>query len=233
MPLLVNVVVLIVTIEFTNMLDFAFSGLNLGVLCDDSPRFSILTCIAVHLRAVPLVLMIDIRTRPPDRVFVTLPSHCWAKVPDFLARTGADILAVTVGNVHGRYAKADPRLDLARLGRVKAAAACASDSPLVSSTTDKSMDPWRETLLAIHGASGLPDSQVQASISLGVCKFNVNTEVRAAAVGYLLGLGRASASEADGKRADAKVDLLEMLDDSVGRMTKVIEQKMLEFDPKR
>eukprot|EP00903_Cladosiphon_okamuranus_P010731 g10143.t1 len=146
------------------------------------------------------------------------------QVPDFLAKTRADILAVTVGNVHGRYAKADPRLDLARLGRVKAAAACAPDWRLVSSTVDKDKDmgPWRETLLAIHGASGLPDSQVQASISLGVCKFNVNTEVRTAAVNYLLGLGR----------ADAKVDLLAMLDNSVGRMTRVIEQKMLEFDPK-
>lgn len=153
-----------------------------------------------------------------------------AKVPDFLARTSADILAVTVGNVHGRYAKANPRLDLARLRLVKTAAAGAPDSPLVSTTADKSMAPG--TLLAIHGASGLPHSQVQASISLGVCKFNVNTEVRTAAGDYLLGLGRASAPEAGGARADAKVDLLAMLDDTVGVMSAVIEQKMLEFDPK-
>lgn len=133
-------------------------------------------------------------------------------MPDFLARTRADVLAVTVGNVHGRYANADPRLDLDRLRLVKAAAAGASDSP---------MPPG--TLLAIHGASGLPESQVQASISLGVCKFNVNTEVRTAAVDYLLGLGR----------ADAKVDLLAMLDESAERMTEVIAQKMIEFDPKK
>lgn len=150
------------------------------------------------------------------------------KVPEFLARTRADILAVTVGNVHGRYAKANPRLDLARLGLVKAAAAGAPNSPLVGSPADKSVSAG--TLLAIHGASGLPDSQVQASISLGVCKFNVNTEVRMAAVDYLHGLSRASAPEADGARVDAKVDLLAMLDDSVGEMSAVIEQKMVEFD---
>jgi len=153
-------------------------------------------------------------------------------VPDFLERTRADILAVTVGNVHGRYAKPNPRLDLARLGLVKDAAAGAPDSPLVSS-----MSASPGTLLAIHGASGLPESQVKAAISLGVCKFNVNTEVRTAAVDFWLGVGRMSASGEGGdfgKRAGPKreVDLLPMLDESVGKMSAVIEQKMLEFDPK-
>ena len=154
-------------------------------------------------------------------------------MPDFLERTRADILAVTVGNVHGRYAKPNPRLDLTRLGLVKAAAAGASDSPLVSPTAEgKGKITSPGTLLAIHGASGLPDSQVQAAISLGVCKFNVNTEVRAAAVECFLGVGGMSASRGGGKRGGAKVDLLPMLDETVEKMSAVIEQKMLEFDPK-
>lgn len=152
-------------------------------------------------------------------------------MPDFLERTRADILAVTVGNVHGRYAKPNPRLDLARLGLVKDAAAGAPDSPLVSS-----MSASPGTLLAIHGASGLPESQVKAAISLGVCKFNVNTEVRTAAVDFWLGVGGMSASGEGGvgKQAGAtsKVDLLPVLDESVAKMSAVIEQKMLEFDPK-
>lgn len=167
--------------------------------------------------------------RPPN----PMDDSCtWTtKVPDFLARTRADILAVTVGNVHGKYARANPRLDLARLGLVKAAAAGAPDSPLGSITAGNNASPG--TLLAIHGASGLPDSQVQASISLGVCKFNVNTEVRTAAVEYWRGLGRAPVRDTGGaRRADAKVDLLAILDESVGTMSAVIEQKMLEFDPK-
>lgn len=184
----------------------------------------------MHYTLVPGSLgLIDVPMRPPLLRILPLPMGRRDKVPDFLARTRADILAVTVGNVHGRYAKPNPRLDIARLGLVKAAAAGAPDSPLVSSTLDKSMSPG--TLLAIHGASGLPDSQVQASITLGVCKFNVNTEVRTAAVDYLLGLGRASAPGPGRMRVDAEVDLLSMLDETVVVQSAVIEQKMLEFDP--
>lgn len=155
-----------------------------------------------------------------------VPTYTWAKVPDFLARTRADILAVTVGNVHGRYARPDPRLDLARLGLVKAAAAEASPSMLVSSAPSARQAAGRfsnaATFLAIHGASGLPDSQVKASTSLGVCKYNVNTEVRTAAIEGL----RAVAGEADG----AKADYLGVLEESVENMTAVIAQKMLDFD---
>lgn len=146
-------------------------------------------------------------------------------MPGFLERTRADILAVTVGNVHGRYAKPNPRLDFGRLSRVKIAAGGASYSPLLSSTAGTSSGPG--TLLAIHGASGLPASQVQKSISLGVCKFNVNTEVRTAAVNSFLAAGGALAPGS----GNANVDLLGLLDGSVEEMSTVIQTKMLEFDP--
>lgn len=154
-------------------------------------------------------------------------------MPDFLERTRADILAVTVGNVHGRYANPDPRLDLARLRRVKdAASARASLSrPLGSPPPELEGTHHgdRETLLAMHGASGLPDSQVQASIALGVCKFNVNTEVRTAAVDFLLAAG---APVPEWGEPSVKVDLLMMLDGAVANMGAVIERKMMEFDPR-
>ncbi|CAN0392232.1 unnamed protein product, partial [Scytosiphon promiscuus] len=143
----------------------------------------------------------------------------WQQVPDFLSRTKADVLAVTVGNVHGRYARRDPRLDLTRLELVSAAAENTCHSPLSNA--------GEGTLLAIHGASGLPGSQVQASISLGVSKFNVNTEVRRAAVDLLLETAR-NAAGSNG----VKAELLAILDGSVERMGGVIEQKMLEFDPR-
>lgn len=77
---------------------------------------------------------------------------------DFVARTGVDALAVCIGNVHGRY-RGEPRLDFERLDAIRQAVSV----PLV-----------------LHGASGLPDSMIRRSIALGVCKFNVNTEVREA-----------------------------------------------------
>lgn len=153
------------------------------------------------------------------------------QVPDFLSRTKADVLAVTVGNVHGRYAKKNPRLDIVRLGHVQAAASGASRSPLLRAFPTQVDGNFEnnDTLLAIHGASGLPSVQVQASISHGVCKFNVNTEVRTAAVDFFEATGSPAP---EGEQSKGRVDFLAMLDGSVACMRAVIEHKMLEFDPR-
>jgi tagatose 1,6-diphosphate aldolase GatY/KbaY len=82
---------------------------------------------------------------------------------DFVAQTGTDALAVCIGNIHGRY-RAEPRLDFDRLDAIRKAVSV----PLV-----------------LHGASGLPEEMVSRSIELGVCKFNVNTELREAYLGAL------------------------------------------------
>jgi len=82
---------------------------------------------------------------------------------DFLAQTGTDALAVCIGNIHGRY-RGEPRLDFDRLDAIRKAVSV----PLV-----------------LHGASGLPEGMVRRAIELGVCKFNVNTELREAYLGAL------------------------------------------------
>ena len=74
----------------------------------------------------------------------------------FVAATGCDCLAVSIGNVHGRYARA-PELDWERLRAIRERV----DVPL-----------------SLHGASGIPDADVARAIALGVCKVNVNTEIR-------------------------------------------------------
>lgn len=139
---------------------------------------------------------------------------------------------MTVGNVHGKYANPDPKLDLPRLERIRDISACSSYSPLLSSRQAHTFEAGggvignHGTLLALHGASGLPSSQVRGSIDLGVCKFNVNTEVRAAAVEFLLGgVGQSREKKTSG------TDILGLLDGSVTSMRSVIEQKMREFDP--
>lgn len=43
------------------------------------------------------------------------------QVPDFVARTGVDLLACTIGNVHGNYAVQPPQLDLPRLEVIRGA----------------------------------------------------------------------------------------------------------------
>lgn len=151
------------------------------------------------------------------------------KVPEFLENTKADVLAVTVGNVHGRYANPDPRLDFPRLELIADAAAARTNPPSAkaSDSGTKDVNHTQDVLLAMHGASGLPSSQVQGSIALGVCKFNVNTEVRAVAVQHLT-----TAGTMEGSESSKKIDLLGLLDGSMEAMRAVIEQKMLEFDPR-
>lgn len=76
----------------------------------------------------------------------------------FVRRTGAACLAVSIGNVHGRYAR-PPRLDWDRLRAIRESV----DVPL-----------------SLHGTSGLADGDVRRAVGLGVAKFNVNTELREA-----------------------------------------------------
>lgn len=92
---------------------------------------------------------------------MTDPSCVGAYIRD----TGVDMLAVTIGNVHGQYAH-PPRLDFPRLEAIRKAV------------------PFNFPLV-LHGASGLPQDLIQGAISRGVCKFNVNTDLRIAAMDYV------------------------------------------------
>lgn len=78
---------------------------------------------------------------------------------DFIERTGADFLAVSIGTQHGVY-KAAPKLDLPRLAAIRAAI----DNPLV-----------------LHGGSGLSDDDFRSTIAGGISKINVYTDILLAA----------------------------------------------------
>src|SRR5579859_642015 len=86
----------------------------------------------------------------------------------FVTATGASMLAVAIGNVHG-YTPNQPPLDLVRLSQI----ASQVDVPLV-----------------LHGASGLSKENIQRAIALGVAKINVNTEVRTAFLAAIAAWGR-------------------------------------------
>jgi tagatose 1,6-diphosphate aldolase GatY/KbaY len=86
-----------------------------------------------------------------------------AQAAEFVERTGVELLAVSIGNVHGTYV-GEPVLDHNRLDAVAATV----DVPLV-----------------LHGASGLPAGAVSRSIASGVGKINVNTELRRAVLEHL------------------------------------------------
>lgn len=91
------------------------------------------------------------------------------RVDEFVRRSGAACLAVSIGNVHGTPS-CTPQLDWNRLAAIRAAI---------------------PTPLSLHGASGLPDGTIRRAIASGVTKINVNTELRAA---YLRATASALAS---------------------------------------
>jgi fructose-bisphosphate aldolase, class II len=80
--------------------------------------------------------------------------------PDEAARfvndTHVDIFAVSIGNAHGFY-KGEPHIDFERLAQIK----------------EKVSVP-----LVLHGASGIPDDTIRKAITLGICKINIDTELR-------------------------------------------------------
>ncbi len=76
----------------------------------------------------------------------------------FIKATGIDSLAVAIGTAHGMY-KHEPHLDFDRLHAIRQK----TEIPLV-----------------LHGASGIPDTDVRHCIDLGICKVNVATELKIA-----------------------------------------------------
>jgi len=84
----------------------------------------------------------------------------------FMQETGADLLAVSIGNFHGiEISGIDPHLRLELLEKI------AKTIP--------------GKLLVLHGGSGTHDEDIQKAISLGVVKININTELRLAFAGNL------------------------------------------------
>jgi ketose-bisphosphate aldolase len=80
-----------------------------------------------------------------------------AEAERFVAETGVDWLAISVGIVHGVPLTTPQPLDIDRIVRIKEA----TGIPLV-----------------LHGASGIPEDEVRAALAAGVHKFNADTDLR-------------------------------------------------------
>lgn len=79
---------------------------------------------------------------------------------DFVLRTGIDMFAPAIGNVHGMLIDAEePALHIDRLKEISSA----TDVPLV-----------------LHGASGNTDEDLKGSIDNGIAIIHINTEIRKA-----------------------------------------------------
>ncbi len=79
---------------------------------------------------------------------------------DFILRTGIDMFAPAIGNVHGMLVNApEPKLHIDRLKEIRSVV----DQPLV-----------------LHGASGNTDEDLRNAINVGISIVHINTEIRKA-----------------------------------------------------
>lgn len=82
------------------------------------------------------------------------------EVADFVSRTGVDRMAIVFGNIHGIVTEQEEKLDIAHFSKIILA------------------EP--RPYYVLHGASGLKDEDVAASIKAGITNVHFNTELRVA-----------------------------------------------------
>ena len=109
----------------------------------------------------------------------------------FVEQTGVESLAIAIGTAHGQY-QGEPKLDLPRLQTIKKLV----NIPIV-----------------LHGSSGVPDESIRQAIALGVCKVNIDTNIREAFVWKMREVMQANPDEIDprkilGPARDAVVDVI-------------------------
>ncbi|MDW7671208.1 MAG: class II fructose-1,6-bisphosphate aldolase [Bacillota bacterium] len=101
---------------------------------------------------------------------------------EFVEQTGIDSLAIAIGTSHGAYKfKGEPKLDFERL---KAIAAKIPGTPLVlhgaSTVLPEFVELCNQYGGKIPGAQGVPESMIKEAARHGVCKVNIDTDLRLA-----------------------------------------------------
>ncbi len=117
----------------------------------------------------------------------------------FVESTEIDALAVAIGTAHGPY-KGEPQLDFDRLQQIEEKV----DTPLV-----------------LHGASGVPDDSICRAVEMGVCKINIDTDIRQA---FARGVNRVL------KETPDEYDPRKLLGPAKEEMKKIIKTKMRLFN---
>ena len=101
---------------------------------------------------------------------------------EFVERTGVDSLAIAIGTSHGAYKfKGKPELDFARLEKISQ---LLPNFPLVlhgaSTVLPEFVAACNRAGGKIDGAQGVPEDMLLQAGKLGVCKINIDTDLRLA-----------------------------------------------------
>jgi len=101
---------------------------------------------------------------------------------EFVQKTGVDSLAIAIGTSHGAYKfKGDPYLDFERLQEIHK---LIPDTPLVlhgaSTVLPEFVAKCNEYGGDIPGAQGVPEDMIRTATKYGICKVNIDTDLRLA-----------------------------------------------------
>ncbi|EPR35100.1 fructose-1,6-bisphosphate aldolase, class II [Alkalidesulfovibrio alkalitolerans DSM 16529] len=101
---------------------------------------------------------------------------------EFVERTGCDSLAIAIGTSHGAYKfKCEPKLDFERLEKITN---LLPGYPLVLHGASSVLPEFVEMANAyggqIAGACGVPEHLLRKAATHGVCKINIDTDIRLA-----------------------------------------------------
>ena len=101
---------------------------------------------------------------------------------EFVAKTGVDSLAIAIGTSHGAYKfKGEPYLDFERLREIHK---LIPDTPLVlhgaSTVLPEFVSKCNEYGGDIPGAQGVPEDMIRTATKDGICKVNIDTDLRLA-----------------------------------------------------
>lgn len=101
---------------------------------------------------------------------------------EFVERTGVDSLAIAIGTSHGAYKfKGEPYLDFERLRTIHK---LLPETPLVlhgaSTVLKEFVDKCNQYGGNVAGAQGVPEDMIREAAKYGICKVNIDTDLRLA-----------------------------------------------------
>ena len=142
---------------------------------EENVRFSRQAVDFCHANGVPVEAELGaIKGKEDDHVSEADCKTDPDQVAEFVERTGCDLLAVSIGNVHGL--EDTPRIDLDHLARIAAVSPC----PLV-----------------LHGGSGIPYETIAAMKQHNMVKINIASDLRQAFIRAVAGDYEANNNEAN------------------------------------
>ncbi len=142
-----------------------------------------------------------------------------AQAKEFVEKTGCDALAVAIGTSHGAYKfKGNPKLDLRRLAEIKKLVKIPIVLHGASGVPSQLVKMLKKCGGDVGEAKGNAPAEIKKAIKMGVCKINIDTDLR---------LAFAAGVRCTLKENKKVFDPRKILEDSKKLMQKVAEEKII------